>query len=121
METHTKMKYLSVTVLRFLCLWHIQHLNEGLSLYYLRLSNVTVTAFNNEDSKFLGNNFYQIRSSIHEVALLLRLKLSTLGIFFVLPCIEKYTKVDLRTSVIDIPPQEVCSDVSIQSREPNGL
>ena len=31
-----------------------------------------------------------------------------LGIFFVLPCIEKYTKVDLRTSVIDIPPQEVC-------------
>eukprot|EP00095_Tigriopus_kingsejongensis_P009971 snap_masked-scaffold17_size721972-processed-gene-4.0 protein:Tk09971 transcript:snap_masked-scaffold17_size721972-processed-gene-4.0-mRNA-1 annotation:"conserved hypothetical protein" len=29
------------------------------------------------------------------------------GIFFVLPCIENYTKVDLRTSVIDIPPQEV--------------
>ena len=69
------------------------------------------TAFNNEDSKFLGNNF-SIRSNIHKVALLLRLKLSTLGIFFVLPCIEKYTKVDLRTSVIDIPPQEVCSDVS---------
>ena len=29
------------------------------------------------------------------------------GIFFVLPCIENYSKVDLRTSVIDIPPQEV--------------
>ena len=60
---------------------------------------------------FLGNIF-SIRSNVHQVALLLRLKLSTLGIFFVLPCIEKYTKVDLRTSVIDIPPQEVCNDVS---------
>ena len=30
------------------------------------------------------------------------------GIFFVLPCIENYSKVDLRTAVIDIPPQEVC-------------
>ena len=29
------------------------------------------------------------------------------GIFFVLPCIENYSKVDLRTAVIDIPPQEV--------------
>ncbi len=29
------------------------------------------------------------------------------GIFFILPCIENYSKVDLRTSVIDIPPQEV--------------
>ena len=31
------------------------------------------------------------------------------GIFFILPCIENYSKVDLRTSVIDIPPQEVGS------------
>lgn len=29
------------------------------------------------------------------------------GIFFILPCIETYTKVDLRTGVFDIPPQEV--------------
>lgn len=29
------------------------------------------------------------------------------GIFFVLPCIEDYTKVDLRTVTFDIPPQEV--------------
>ena len=33
------------------------------------------------------------------------------GIFFVLPCIENYSKVDLRTSVIDIPPQEVSPSV----------
>jgi len=35
------------------------------------------------------------------------------GIFFVLPCIENYTKVDLRTSVIDIPPQEVLTKDSV--------
>ena len=29
------------------------------------------------------------------------------GIFFVLPCIEDYTKIDLRTVTFDIPPQEV--------------
>merc|ERR1719221_1076811 len=35
------------------------------------------------------------------------------GIFFVLPCIESYQKVDLRTSVIDIPPQEVLTKDSV--------
>jgi erythrocyte band 7 integral membrane protein len=29
------------------------------------------------------------------------------GIFFVLPCIESYSKVDLRTLSFDVPPQEV--------------
>ncbi|EEC18081.1 conserved hypothetical protein, partial [Ixodes scapularis] len=28
------------------------------------------------------------------------------GIFFILPCIENYTKVDLRTLTFDVPPQE---------------
>ncbi|KAJ8300965.1 hypothetical protein KUTeg_022484 [Tegillarca granosa] len=31
------------------------------------------------------------------------------GIFFILPCIESYTKVDLRTVSFDVPPQEVIS------------
>jgi len=31
------------------------------------------------------------------------------GIFFILPCIESYTKVDLRTVSFDVPPQEVSS------------
>ena len=31
----------------------------------------------------------------------------TLGIFFVLPCIESYQKVDLRTITLGVPPQEV--------------
>ena len=30
-----------------------------------------------------------------------------LGIFFVLPCIESYQKVDLRTITLGVPPQEV--------------
>ena len=29
------------------------------------------------------------------------------GIFFVLPCIESYQKVDLRTITLSVPPQEV--------------
>ncbi|CAL4066467.1 unnamed protein product, partial [Meganyctiphanes norvegica] len=35
------------------------------------------------------------------------------GIFFVLPCIETYSKVDLRTSVFDVPPQEVLTKDSV--------
>ena len=32
-----------------------------------------------------------------------------IGIFFVLPCIESYQKVDLRTITLGVPPQEVCT------------
>ena len=32
---------------------------------------------------------------------------SVAGIFFVLPCIETYQGVDLRTITLDVPPQEV--------------
>ncbi|XP_048244908.1 band 7 protein AGAP004871-like isoform X1 [Haliotis rufescens] len=35
------------------------------------------------------------------------------GIFFVLPCIEQYTKVDLRTISFDVPPQEVLTRDSV--------
>ncbi|XP_076436689.1 band 7 protein AGAP004871-like [Babylonia areolata] len=35
------------------------------------------------------------------------------GIFFVLPCIEDYTKIDLRTITFDIPPQEVLTRDSV--------
>ena len=33
------------------------------------------------------------------------------GIFFILPCIDSYKKVDLRTVSFDVPPQEVVGDV----------
>ena len=29
------------------------------------------------------------------------------GIFFIIPCIDSYNKVDLRTVSFDVPPQEV--------------
>eukprot|EP00095_Tigriopus_kingsejongensis_P004593 maker-scaffold416_size178335-snap-gene-0.23 protein:Tk04593 transcript:maker-scaffold416_size178335-snap-gene-0.23-mRNA-1 annotation:"mec2-like protein" len=35
------------------------------------------------------------------------------GIFFVLPCIESYQKVDLRTITLDVPPQEVLTRDSV--------
>eukprot|EP00094_Tigriopus_californicus_P002699 TCALIF_02605-PA protein Name:"Similar to AGAP004871 Band 7 protein AGAP004871 (Anopheles gambiae)" AED:0.11 eAED:0.18 QI:68/0.83/0.42/1/0.5/0.71/7/0/244 len=35
------------------------------------------------------------------------------GIFFILPCIESYQKVDLRTITLGVPPQEVLSKDSV--------
>lgn len=35
------------------------------------------------------------------------------GIIFILPCIENYTKVDLRTLTFDVPPQEVLTKDSV--------
>ncbi|XP_070532458.1 band 7 protein AGAP004871-like isoform X2 [Ptychodera flava] len=35
------------------------------------------------------------------------------GIFFVMPCIENYTKVDLRTVSFDVPPQEILTKDSV--------
>jgi len=32
---------------------------------------------------------------------------SPAGLFFVIPCTDSYTKVDLRTVSFDVPPQEV--------------
>ena len=37
------------------------------------------------------------------------------GIFFVLPCIESYEKVDLRTITLGVPPQEVILRPRIQT------
>ena len=36
------------------------------------------------------------------------------GLFFILPCTDYYTKVDLRTVSFDVPPQEVRLDVCEQ-------
>jgi len=41
--------------------------------------------------------------------------IGVVGIFFVLPCIESYTKVDLRTVSFDVPPQEVSAGRVITS------
>jgi erythrocyte band 7 integral membrane protein len=34
------------------------------------------------------------------------------GIFFIMPCIDSYKKVDLRTVTFDVPPQEVIAVLS---------
>ena len=35
------------------------------------------------------------------------------GIFFIIPCIDSYEKVDLRTVSFDVPPQEVLTRDSV--------
>lgn len=35
------------------------------------------------------------------------------GIFFVLPCIDAYRSVDLRTVTFDVPPQEILTKDSV--------
>ena len=35
------------------------------------------------------------------------------GIFFIIPCIDSYEKVDLRTVTFDVPPQEVLTRDSV--------
>lgn len=35
------------------------------------------------------------------------------GMFFIVPCIDSYTKVDLRTVTFDVPPQEVLKKLNI--------
>ena len=30
------------------------------------------------------------------------------GVFFIIPCIDIYQKIDMRTASYEIPPQEVC-------------
>ena len=45
------------------------------------------------------NNVYNVNNIIRN--------LFYSGIFFVLPCIESYQKVDLRTITLGVPPQEV--------------
>lgn len=35
------------------------------------------------------------------------------GMFFIVPCIDTYTKVDLRTVTFDVPPQEILTRDSV--------
>ena len=43
------------------------------------------------------------------------------GVFFVLPCIDNYCKVDLRTVSFDVPPQEVLSKDSVTGKNTQSL
>ena len=35
------------------------------------------------------------------------------GLFFIMPCVDTYKKVDLRTVSFDVPPQEVSGEQSV--------
>ncbi|VDD93973.1 unnamed protein product [Enterobius vermicularis] len=49
----------------------------------------------------------------YERAVIFRLGRLIGGIFFILPCIESYTKVDLRTVSFNVPPQEILTKDSV--------
>ena len=40
------------------------------------------------------------------------------GVFFVIPCIDMYEKIDLRTQSYDVPPQEVKLMIRISYNSP---
>ena len=46
---------------------------------------------------------------------------SSAGIFFVLPCIESYQRVDLRTITLGVPPQEVGKSIIYIVRHVNMM
>lgn len=48
-----------------------------------------------------------IKNNLPRVCVYVFLCFLTSGLFFILPCTDSYTKVDLRTVSFDVPPQEV--------------
>ena len=53
------------------------------------------------------------RAVIFRVGRLLRGGAKGPGIFFILPCIDNYTKIDLRVISFDVPPQEILTRDSV--------
>ena len=35
------------------------------------------------------------------------------GVFFIIPCLDIYEKIDMRTVTYDVPPQEVAADIEL--------
>ena len=35
------------------------------------------------------------------------------GVFFIIPCLDAYQKIDMRTSTYDVPPQEILTKDSV--------
>ena len=38
------------------------------------------------------------------------------GVFFIIPCVDTYEKIDMRTATYEIPPQEVSTDITTDNR-----
>ena len=43
------------------------------------------------------------------------------GVFFVIPCVDVYEKIDMRSQTFEIPPQEVCSVLVVQTSNLKAL
>ena len=42
------------------------------------------------------------------------------GVFFVIPCVDVYEKIDMRTQTFDVPPQEVRVECLMENQDKNG-
>ena len=42
------------------------------------------------------------------------------GVFFIIPCVDVYEKIDMRTQTFDVPPQEVRVECLMENQDKNG-
>ena len=42
------------------------------------------------------------------------------GVFFIIPCVDVYEKIDMRTQTFDVPPQEVRVECRVENQDKNG-
>ena len=67
---------------------------------------IVSTVFKPELHEYYINKEYE-RAVIFRLGRLLSGGARGPGIFFILPCVDSYTKVDMRVLTYDVPPQEV--------------
>lgn len=65
-----------------------------------------------DDQMTIATSIMTMMATMTITTIRMKMCVCFLGIFFVLPCIESYTKVDLRTVSFDVPPQEVKQSIS---------
>ncbi|KAI1298122.1 Mechanosensory protein 2 [Halotydeus destructor] len=89
--------------------------NTGLCTFMLTALSVLLIIMTTPLSLFFCIKVVQEyeRAVIFRLGRLLRGGARGPGIFFVIPCIDTYTKVDLRTVSFDVPPQEILSRDSV--------
>ncbi|KAF7491135.1 Mechanosensory protein 2 [Sarcoptes scabiei] len=89
--------------------------NSGLCAFILTLISVILIICTLPFSMFLCIKVVQEyeRAVIFRLGRLVRGGARGPGIFFIIPCIDSYCKVDLRTVSFDVPPQEILSRDSV--------
>ncbi|RWS29062.1 band 7 protein-like isoform X2 [Leptotrombidium deliense] len=89
--------------------------NPGICAFLLTIFSVILIVASMPCSLFFCIKVVQEyeRAVIFRLGRLLRDGAKGPGIFFIIPCIDTYSKVDLRTVSFDVPPQEILSKDSV--------